>query len=176
MVHEVTSQRRLHRRAVTTQRRAAGRSARLPHDGVYVRLQPSAIHGLGVFAIRDIPKGAKIFGDDDEVIVRVPAQVVRALRGDKRSLYVDFCVLEQGEYLCPRSFNELTVSWYLNHSDEPSVECDQELTFFAARRIRRGEELTADYRTYSEDPVPWLARRTRRGARHPRARRNPRAG
>ena len=33
----------------------------LPHEGVYVRLKPSKRHGVGVFAIRRIPKGRMSF-------------------------------------------------------------------------------------------------------------------
>ena len=136
----------------------------LPHDGVYVRLQPSKIHGLGVFAIRSIPKGAQVFGDSREDITRVPVSIVRRLRDGSRHLYEDFCAVEDGDYITPRSFNELTISWYMNHGDDPNVQYDEKLTFVAARRIRRGEELTADYRTYCEDPFPWRrkGRRARR--------------
>ena len=70
------------RRGRTVKRRRGVRNAtRLPHDDVFVRIQPSPIHGLGVFAIRDIPKDNKIFGDDDETIIRVPAVTVKTLRG-----------------------------------------------------------------------------------------------
>ena len=36
----------------------------LPHEHVYVRLGASAIHGIGVIAIRHIPKGTNIFAND----------------------------------------------------------------------------------------------------------------
>jgi hypothetical protein len=38
-----------------------GHKMNLPHDDVYTRLQCSPIHGVGVFAIRDVPKGTNIF-------------------------------------------------------------------------------------------------------------------
>lgn len=127
----------------------------LPHTGVYVRLAPSNIHGVGVFAIRDIPKGAPVFGDDDARTTLVPAAVVKRLKREIRVLYEDFCVLEGRQWTCPASFNLLTPSWYVNHSNTPNIACDDSLRFFALRRISKGEELTADYRSYSDDPLPW---------------------
>jgi SET domain-containing protein len=128
----------------------------MPHEHVYVRLGPSAIHGVGVFAIRDIPRGAPVFGVDDAPVSRVPAASVRRLRGESRQLYEDFGVVHGNEYLCPPSFNLLTVSWYLNHSETPNTRCDKDLRFVATRRIRKGEELTADYGAYSDDSLRWL--------------------
>jgi SET domain-containing protein len=129
-------------------------SRTLPHDGVYVRLAPSKIHGVGVFAVRDIPKGAPVFGEDDEPTTRVLAALVRRQRPEIRALYEDFCILEGEQWTCPSSFNLLTPSWYLNHSKTPNVVCDESLRFFALRRIAKGEELTVDYATYSDDPAP----------------------
>jgi hypothetical protein len=108
-----------------------------------------------VFAIADIPSGARVFGDDDDPVIKVPTRVVMGFKGEIKKLYDDFCVIRNGHYLCPVNFNKLTVSWYLNHSDNPNVAADEELVFRAIRRIRRGEELTADYRAYSEGGLPW---------------------
>jgi hypothetical protein len=133
-----------------------------PHENVYVRLGPSAVHGVGVFAIRDIPKGVLVFGEEDEPVIWVPASVVRGLPSSLRVLYEDFGVLRRNKYLCPKSFNGLTVAWYLNHSDKPNVQCNTDYRFVTTRRIRQGEEITADYRTYSDDALPWVRRRTSR--------------
>ncbi len=152
----------MHRRISAKRRRGAASPAAAPWR---VRASATvAIHGLGVFAIRSIPKGVRIFGDHREVILRVPVSTVRKLKDGARHLYEDFCAVEDGDYISPRSFNELTASWYMNHSDKPNVSYHAKLTFVAARRIRAGEELTADYRTYCEDPFPW------RRKRRPRAR------
>jgi SET domain-containing protein len=43
----------------------------------------------------------------------------------------------------------LTLAWYLNHSDRPNVAADKNYNFYSIRRIKKGEELTADYDTYS---------------------------
>jgi hypothetical protein len=55
-----------------------------------------------------------------------------------------------GMYGCPESFSLMTVSWYINHSKNPNVGCDEHYKFVALRDIREGEELTADYNSYNE--------------------------
>lgn len=122
-----------------------------PHDGVYTRLGVSPINGVGVFAIVDIPAGVYVFEPDDDKTVKVPSEDMVALPPAIRKLYEDFCVLEDGVYECPSNFNRLTPSWYLNHSKQPNVAADNSLKFYAIREIRAGEELTADYETYSEN-------------------------
>ncbi len=122
-----------------------------PHEGVFTRLRSSEIHGVGVFAIADIPKGQYIFEPDDSATVLVPSEETKALPEKLRQLYEDFCVLRDGVYECPANFNGLTPSWYLNSSSDPNVAVDSSLKFYAIRDIREGEELTADYSTYSEN-------------------------
>jgi len=125
---------------------------KLPHDDVFTRLQPSPIHGVGVFAIRRIPKGSCIFGADDAPLVWVPKKPIKYLSKPLKRLYDDFSVIKGDRYGCPSSFNDLTVSWYLNHSENPNVTADDSYKFYAMRDIEEGEELTVNYRTYSELP------------------------
>jgi uncharacterized protein len=121
------------------------------HRGVYTRLKSSSISGVGVFAISPIPKGTYIFEPDDSPTVKIAANAIKTLPLELRRLYEDFCVLRGDEYECPASFNQLTPSWYLNHSGNPNVAADDSLKFYAVRDIEAGEELTADYGSYSEN-------------------------
>ena len=126
---------------------------RLPHYDVYVRLKKSTIHGIGVFAIRDIPEGTKIFSNDESEMVWVDEANIRNIDPELRKLYDDFCVVKSDKYGCPKNFNMLTVGWYLNESKEnPNVRCTDDYDFIALRDIKNGEELTVDYSTYSESP------------------------
>lgn len=109
----------------TVERKWKNDEEKLPHEDVVARLGRSPVHGVGVFAIRTIPKGAKLFvGDLDEMIWVEKSQLKRL---PKRigQLYKDFAVLKDGRYGCPWSFNRLTPSWYLNHSKTPNVYCDE---------------------------------------------------
>jgi SET domain-containing protein len=127
----------------------------MPDTECFTRLKPSPIHGIGVFAIRDIPKGTNIFKDDLSEMIWVDRVEVQRKSGEIRRLYDDFCVLDDGKYGCPNGFNNLTVAWYINEpleGQEPNVECSGDYDFFAARDIEAGEELTVDYSTYSEIP------------------------
>ena len=129
---------------------------KLPHHMTYTRLKQSPIHGIGVFAIRKIPKGTIIFADDNSRQVRIDKQIVKGIDGELRKLYDDFCVITEKEYICPDSFNNLTISWYINEpmaGDESNVFCvGDDYDFIAARDIEEGEELTIDYSKYSEYP------------------------
>jgi SET domain-containing protein len=125
-----------------------------PHDGVYTRLQPSPLHGVGVFAILDIPKGTYVFPLDDDPLVEVNRSTVEQQPKEIQRLYNDFCILkDDGDtYLCPVNLNRMTISWYLNESKMPNVKADNEYRFYTVMDVKAGEELTADYSEYSERP------------------------
>jgi SET domain len=128
-----------------------GKTSVLPHHKVYTRLMASPRAGVGVFAIKMIPKGTYVFEPDDDDLVLVDMSETIVLPSSIRRLYEDFCVLKNGVYQCPTTFNKLTPSWYLNHSDTPNVRADESLKFLALRDIEEGEELTANYSSYSEN-------------------------
>ncbi len=134
-----------------------------PHEALLTRLRPSKIHkgGVGVFAITPIKKGTKLFAFDSDEIAWIDAK--RLPRGkEARNFYRDFAIQKRGEsgkierYGCPRHFNCLTMSWYLNDppkGEKPNVRCDQSYEFWTLRAIKEGEELLVDSGTYSDHPA-----------------------
>jgi hypothetical protein len=127
----------------------------LPHSNVFTRLGRSDIHGVGVFAIIDIPKRTYIFeGDKSDVTWFTEKEIgLSSLPEAVQKLYTDFCVIlpdgNSKKYGCPDSFNNMPISWYLNESKDPNVACDEDYDFYAIRDIKAEEELTVDYSTYS---------------------------
>jgi len=121
----------------------------LPHHKVYTRFKPSPVHGIGVFAIADIPKDTKLFSNDHTKMVWISADEINDVPANLKEMYDAFCIITQdrSKYGCPENFNQLTMSWYLNHSKEPNVRFDN--GFHSLRDIKEGEELLADYDTYS---------------------------
>lgn len=127
----------------------------LPHMDVYVRLALSRINGIGVIAIRNIPKDTNIFANDRVELVWVPRSDLDSaeLSPALRALYHDFGIA-RGEVIgCPVNFHNLTPGWYLNEpavGDDPNVRVDPALNFLASRDIIEGEELTVRYQDFSE--------------------------
>jgi SET domain-containing protein len=126
-----------------------------PHEGVYARIGRSRLHGVGVVAIRDIPAGALVFRGESERVAWVSRAAVRRLPAEIRSLYEDFGMVWGDRIGVPPSLNMLSVGWYVNHSDRPNVEAGDDARFRTLRRIRKGEELTADYRTFVDEALPF---------------------
>jgi hypothetical protein len=128
-----------------------GMSKKLPHENVFTRLAVSSNHGVGVFAIKDIPSGTNVFADDPSELIWIEVDKLKNLDPQIKMLYNDFCVLKNGKYGCPSNFNLLTVGWYLNESKEnPNVNATKNYDFIALRDIKEGEELLSNYSTYSE--------------------------
>jgi hypothetical protein len=130
----------------------------LPHSAVLTRIRPSPIHGVGVFAISGIKKGTRLFAPDSgEMRWIEPDRLPK--NKHLRQLYDDFAVVKNGKdgrpkrFGCPRHFDALTVSWYLNDpkpGEKPNVRCDENYEFWALREIKEGEELTVESTTYSD--------------------------
>lgn len=128
---------------------------KLPHEQVYVRLGVSRVHGIGVFAIRPIPKGTDIFANDKVRLVWVDkAELDRAgLDEEQKRLYEDFGIRRGDRLGCPVNFNNLTPGWYLNEpgeGEQASVTVESDLSFRAARDIDAGEELKVRYSEFSD--------------------------
>lgn len=128
--------------------------AELPHEGVWARLGPSAIHGIGVLALRPIPAGTNIFANDGQPMVWVDAAAIAALPegSPARRLYEDFAVRRGTEWGCPANFNVMSVGWYVNEplpGATPNLTIARDLAMIARRDIAEGEELTIDYSTFS---------------------------
>lgn len=123
-----------------------------PHYNVYTRLKPSKIAGVGVFAIRDIPANTPVFNEEapvgEEFIVN--NKEIEKLDPEIQKLYNEFCVRYEDHISGPDNFDLVTVAWYVNHSRTPNVEYIDD-NFISIRKIKKGEEITADYRTYSDE-------------------------
>jgi SET domain len=122
----------------------------LPHANLYTRLKACS-KGVGVFAIREIPEATKLFyGDIGETVEIFVSDVDKLEDAELRRMYYDFCPVKNGCFIAPLDFNQMAMGWYLNHSDDPNVKVDNRLHFVASRFISIGEELTANYTTYSQ--------------------------
>jgi SET domain-containing protein len=114
----------------------------------YIHLLPSAVHGIGVFALRDIPKGCKdMFGKDLSPWVRLSFDEVERLPLHSKSMIENFCLYDESDYFVPaHGFTSMDLSLFLNHSDTPNIASQNEGAYFVAlKNIKAGEELLVDY-------------------------------
>lgn len=114
----------------------------------FVTLQPSAVHGIGVVALCDIPCGQKgIFSQDQSEWIPVSMQEVSELPTHVRERIENHCLFDETHYFIPEyGFNLIDPVIYLNHSEHPNVRSiDAGNDFEAIRDIKAGEELFVDY-------------------------------
>lgn len=114
----------------------------------WVALKPSPIHGIGVFAIRDIPQGCRtIFSQAMGEWVRLSFAEVEALPDHSRMLIETYCLYDDKDYFVPANgFKQMDLALYLNHSNTPNVRSVNDGEFFEAiEEIPVGTELLVDY-------------------------------
>ena len=121
------------------------------------KLAPSKIHGIGVFAIRDIYKGQKCYlsPPTSPKFYHIPYGSINKLFPEVKELVLErWPSIVNGSYiLCPNDMVFLIT--YLNHSDEPNYD---KFTDTAIKDIKKGEEVTQDYRIMMnyKEIYPWL--------------------
>jgi len=111
------------------------------NNTVKCTLAPSEIHGIGVFALRDIREGEKLYTAPTEYkMYEMPYKKLKKLRPEIKKL-----VLERW----PMAFNDVPfespnnvgLMSFMNHSEDPNSLQD-----IASKDIEKGEEVTEDYR------------------------------
>ncbi len=114
----------------------------------FIALQPSAVHGIGVFAICDIPKGCKtLFSKNNTQWIELSFEEVAALPEQSRNFIETYYLYNETHYYIPdHGCKIMDMANYLNHSSNPNIRSVDEGAYFEAiREIKTGEELLVDY-------------------------------
>lgn len=123
---------------------------------VYCRLKPSKIQGIGVFAIKEIPKGTEIFKTSRKIkFIGVTPEIIlknrKISQAVKKVVKDFFVILDKKLYLPNCSLNEIDISFYVNHSEKPNAIAKNGENFFTTRRIKKGEEIKVNYKEYCDE-------------------------
>jgi SET domain-containing protein len=121
-----------------------------------VRLGVSPIHGVGVFAMTDIPAGTgKLFAPPQDWPA-LPLARIAELPELAQKLINTYCLQDdEFVYLPPNGFRVLDLVMYLNHSATPNLkQVNAGDDFVTLCDIAKGEELTLDYGTLETTSEP----------------------
>ena len=116
----------------------------------WVMIKPSAIEGIGVFALQDIAKGNRsMFSKTNETEQWIPITKteVENLPAHAKALIENYCLYDDENYFVPDyGFKKMDLVNFLNHSDTPNIISINDGEFFeASRDIKKDEELVIDY-------------------------------
>lgn len=117
-------------------------------NNTWVMIKPSGIHGIGVFAVRDIHKGCReMFSKEMGEWTTVPRNEIDALPQYAKDIVENYCLYDDENYFIPaKGFKTIDLSLFLNHSDTPNIVSVNDGEYFETiRAIKKGEELFVDY-------------------------------
>ena len=116
-------------------------------DDIYCRLGVSKVHGVGVFAVRPIPKGVKPFNSlVRSKELKFSREEIESLPKGVRKQVEIFCYYEEDAFYLPSiGFNCVDMAIYVNHSKKPNVRFKKDGALYAIKNIKKGEELMIDY-------------------------------
>ncbi|MBF0315309.1 MAG: SET domain-containing protein [Oligoflexia bacterium] len=125
-------------------------------NDIYCRIGVSKIHGVGVMAIKSIPKGINPFKNlskEKEKIIELDDTDLKKVNNEVKKMVKDFFGANQKSYdVLYDGPNHLNLSYYLNHSDKPNLDLiegpSNYLEFKTNRNIKKGEELFINYNDY----------------------------
>jgi len=128
-------------------------------NDIYCRIKPSKKHGVGLFAIRDIPENTNPFKVSSgeclkHKVINVHEDKINKLEKGVKKLVNDFYHNENGYYGIPyNGLNANDISYYMNHSNKPNIKLEDNtrcgmVIFKSKRKIKSGEELLIDYNSF----------------------------
>jgi hypothetical protein len=117
------------------------------------KLAPSLIcDGVGVFAITEIESRYVLFQDVNSDNIHIPYELINDM--SIRTHLASTCNSDKLGIWLSRTYNNINMSYYINHSEAPNVYHDLELDrYITLRTIQPGEELTC---IYTKEEIDWL--------------------
>src|SRR3990167_8214730 len=100
------------------------------------RIAPSAIHGVGVFAMRDLKKGEKLYSTMFPKVFKIPFDSFDRLFPEIKQLILERNPLVAEDH--PFAWPDANMQAYMNHSDSPNVDANLDI---ALEDIPCGAEL-----------------------------------
>jgi len=124
----------------------------LLNDIVRIKLAPSPIHGIGVFALRDLKKGDKLYADVIPNAFDLPLRKFKRLKPEIRELILNHWpnIVNGAHFLYP--VTKMTA--FMNHGEANyDINSDEVL-----KPIKCGEEIFVDYKKFanSENIFKWM--------------------
>lgn len=131
---------------------------------VWATLRPSKIHGVGVFAIRDIKAGTLITDYSIHTLnnvgfLKLPVEDFKKLEPAIQNIILDRNMFRKDQenlyFYSPNM--ECCLTSFMNHNDDANSDGQ-----FALRDIKEGEEITEDYKKLEGgheliiNHYPWL--------------------
>jgi SET domain-containing protein len=123
-----------------------------------IERRTSAVHGFGVFALEPITKNTRVIDYAGELVRNGPELNAREARYLEQGCIWVFRVNRAWSRDAHVNGN---VARFINHSCRPNCYfqvVDKTIWIRAGRSIRRGEELTYDYRTIGDKTIPCRCR------------------
>lgn len=114
---------------------------------VYCRLGVSPVHGIGVFAVRPIPKGTNPLRSliKHREISFTHDEIKKLPKGVRKQVEM-FCFYDKDEVLVSTmGLNTMDFAVYLNHTKTPNIRLNKDGSFETLCDIKNGEELMMDY-------------------------------
>lgn len=125
----------------------------LVNSRVLTRIAPSKIHGVGVFALRDLYAGQRLYLTDLPQVYKLsPASMDKLFPEVKELIWGRWPqATKNGIFAYPDANNQA----YVNHSDEYNYDC---ITDTLVQDLKAGEEITENYRHIPgwQKAHPWL--------------------
>jgi hypothetical protein len=120
---------------------------------VVVRIAPSPIHGVGIFAIRDLYKGQRLYMDALPEVYRITPGNLSKLFPEVKALLTERFPRLYVDSVC--AYPDARYQAYCNHSEDYNYDC---LTDTLIEDVKAGEEITENYRNIQgwQEAHPWL--------------------
>ena len=88
----------------------------------WCKLASSGVHGVGVFAIRNIPKGAHPFAIGTDDWIDIEKEELKKLPKEVFELVKTYCLADGSTYALPKyGFKIWDMVVFLNHSKNPNI-------------------------------------------------------
>ncbi len=115
---------------------------------VKAKLKESPIHGIGLFADEDIPKGEKIYSNNPKLDLNISLEEFDSLSQDEKKTIQHYGYFDYKLNKWHLSFDNFK---FCNHNQNNNMtRIENEV--IAKKDIKKGEELTHDYLEF-ENPI-----------------------